>query len=305
MRKNTLVLTIILFLAPINHIQADTQMTKNRKDHTELVDLPNSVTPQRMDSGYANSDGLKIYYEKYGNGPPMILVHGWGSDGYSNWVASGWVTQLQNHRTLITIDTRGHGRSDKPYELDPYSYAAMSNDVIAVMDLLGYKKADFMGYSMGAFMGAYLLGHHPERFNSMVLGGIGDETDASAAQGDAIAHALRSIDPKTSKNSYATQVRKYVEANPLNDLESLAYSAQQMWPEGYPLEVAGANLSAATLPIIIVNGANDHPYVATADKLAAALPNARHIRIPDRDHLTVVGDPRFMETVVDFLSAPD
>jgi pimeloyl-ACP methyl ester carboxylesterase len=58
-------------------------------------------------------------------------------------------------------------------------YAAMSHDVLIVMDVLKITKADFMGYSMGA----YLLGHHPERFTSRVLGGIGNETELSAAQG--------------------------------------------------------------------------------------------------------------------------
>ena len=59
----------------------------------------------------------------------------------------------------------------------------MSHDVLIVMDVLKITKADFMGYSTGA----YLLGHHSERFTSMVLGGIGNETELSAAQGSIIA----------------------------------------------------------------------------------------------------------------------
>jgi len=132
-------------------------------------------------SGYIESDGLQIYYQQVGEGPPLMLVHGWGTDAQSNWVDTGWVKVLEELRTVVSIDVRGHGRSDKPYALEPYSYAAMSRDVLNVMDALNISKTDFMGYSMGSFMGAYLLGHYPHRFTVMVLGRIGDETESSAA----------------------------------------------------------------------------------------------------------------------------
>ena len=139
-------------------------------------------------------DGLEIHYYQWGDGPSMVLVHGWGADAESNWEATGWVSTLAEYRRVIAIDVRGHGRSDKPLAVEPYRYAAMSADVIAVMDALQIDKADYLGYSMGASMGAHLLAHHPERFNSMVLGGIGDETAESAAQGAVIAAALRAPD---------------------------------------------------------------------------------------------------------------
>jgi pimeloyl-ACP methyl ester carboxylesterase len=63
----------------------------------------------------------------------------------------------------------------------------------------------------------------------------------------------------------------------------------------------GAGLRAADVPALIVNGANDHPYVDTAHRLAAALPKAEVDTISDTDHLSVVADPRFRETVLDFL----
>ena len=109
-------------------------------------------------SGFVSSDGLQIYYAVYGSGPTMVLVHGWGADGHSNWVEPGWVDTLSGLRQLICIDVRGHGRSDKPHAHKPYGYAAMARDVIAVMDGLSISSADYMGYSMGAFMGAILSG---------------------------------------------------------------------------------------------------------------------------------------------------
>ncbi len=254
-------------------------------------------------SGYADSDGLQIYYEQVGAGPPMVLVHGWGADTQSNWVHTGWLDALKKHRRLVSIDVRGHGKSDKPHELAPYSYTAMSRDVLVVMDTLKIERADFMGYSMGSFMGAYLLGHYPERFTSMVLGGIGDETESSAAQGSVIAQALRAPDLASIDNPAGKSVRRFVESNPNNDLESLAFSALKMWPEGYPLKIAGDNIANAEFPVLIVNGEQDHPYVDSADKLAAALPTARHIKLPGCDHLSAVTNNQFKQIVIDFLDS--
>ena len=124
-------------------------------------------------SGKVNSEGYEIHFSVTGEGSPMLLVHGWGADASSNWETTGWVDTLLKLRQVISIDVRGHGRSAKPHALEPYSYAAMCQDVLAVMDALGVEQADYLGYSMGAFMGAFLLGHHPLRFRSMVLGGIG------------------------------------------------------------------------------------------------------------------------------------
>lgn len=261
------------------------------------------TTPTAGDSGFAVAQGLRIYYQDYGTGSPLILVHGWGADSESHWVASGWVELLSEHRRVIVMDVRGHGRSDKPLALEPYSYARMSTDVMAVMDQLKLQKVDFMGYSMGAFIGAYLLGQHPERFRSMVLGGIGDESESTAELGAVIAQALRSENAENIEHPYGRAVRAFAVSNPRNDLEALAYSAQKMWPEGYPLNLAGSRISEATFPILVVNGADDHPYVDSVSKLIEALPQARYHEIPGTDHMTVAGDVRFKNVVTGFLEA--
>lgn len=251
--------------------------------------------------GFVSSDGLRIRYQRSGAGPPLVLVHGWGSTAHSNWVATGWVALLAPRRTVIAIDVRGHGRSDKPHARAPYSYAAMSRDVLAVLDAHGIERADFVGYSMGAFMGAWLLGHHPDRFRRMVLGGIGDETPASAAQGDAIAEALRAPELTAVTDPAARAVRRFVERGEPVDLIALAYSAEQMWPEGYPLTVAGPGVGAAAVPVLVVNGTDDHPYVDTADRFVEALADGCHLTLPGRDHLTAVADPQFKAAVIEFL----
>lgn len=264
----------------------------------EAATKPGSSVAQP--SGFVDSDGLKIHYETFGEGEPIILVHGWGSSLKGNWVSTGWVETLKASRRVVALDVRGHGDSDKPHDQAVYSYASMSRDVLRVMDHLGVAKADFFGYSMGSFMGASLLGHARGRFTSMILGGIGDETDESLAVLPKIVAGLRAKD--SLEDPVALGYRAYARSDKRNDLEALALSALQMWPEGFPLKLGGTALAEVDIPILIVNGANDHPYVDTVQKLVAAIPDAQLVIIPDRDHLSVITDQRFKDQVVAFLN---
>ena len=250
----------------------------------------------------ADCAGLAIHYECFGAGTPLVLAHGWGSDLAHNWQRTSWVDALATQRRVIAFDSRGHGRSAKPREQRLYGYRAMSRDVIAVLDHAGISRADFFGYSLGAFLGVCLLVDEPARFRAFVLGGIGDETPQSAAAGAEIAKALRG---EPTSHPLAKATRAFVAANPTSDFEALALSAAEMWPQGYPRALGGSALADVRAPVLIVNGAEDHPYVASDERLASAIPSARLVRIPGRDHLSVVADARFRDIVLEFLAEVD
>jgi len=254
----------------------------------------------RASSGSFESDGLTIHYEIFGSGgKPIILVHGWGVDLKRNWATNGWIDALRPVRQVIALDCRGHGRSSKPHDMAVYGYAAMARDVVHLMDHLQIAKADLFGYSMGAFMAVHLLGHERGRLTSVIMGGIGDETEQTK-DATFIAEALRAKDPSKIANPVGWAYRAYVAADPNNDLEALALAALQMWPEGFPLALGGAGLAKVDIPVLIVDGENDG-YAATAGKLAAAIPGARLVTIPGTDHLSALADPRFKKAVVSFL----
>jgi pimeloyl-ACP methyl ester carboxylesterase len=75
-----------------------------------------------------------------------------------------------------------------------------------------------------------------------------------------------------------------------------------MWPEGYPLELGGPDLANVDIPVLIVNGGNDH-YAESNEKLTRAIRGARAITIPDTDHLTILDDSRFKKEALAFLKA--
>jgi pimeloyl-ACP methyl ester carboxylesterase len=161
-------------------------------DRSTEASLPGTVA-----SGFAESGDLCVFYEVHGEGDPLVLVHGWSLSVKTGWGDTGWIDALMADHQVVALDVRGHGNSDKPRTQELYSYELMAADVLAVMDELGIEKAGYVGYSLGGFAGAYLLGHHSERFSSAVFLGTGDEPPETAASGGQVAEALRAADPST------------------------------------------------------------------------------------------------------------
>ncbi len=273
-------------------------------DRTTGPQAPSDRSASRLvdgASGFAPSGHLRIHYEVHGEGEPLVLVNGWSGNTRLNWELTGWIEALTPVRQVIAVEIRGHGDSDKPHDPGAYTYAAMATDVIAVMDHLGVERAGFVGYSLGAFVGARLLGHDADRLLWAVLMGIGDEDDQSLALAPRIAAALRATSPSEITDPEAAAYRAIVDLDPRNDREALAVAALTMWPEGYPVEIGGGGLAEVDVPVLLVNGSNDLPYARTDDALAAAIPGSQLVEIPGADHLSVVVDPRFKDEVLRFL----
>ena len=98
------------------------------------------------------SNGVDIAYELYGQGDPILLIHGFASNGFVNWRSTSWVDLLEKAgRMVVTIDNRGHGKSDKPHDPEKYGLE-MVRDAIRLLDHLEIKKAHVVGYSMGGLI---------------------------------------------------------------------------------------------------------------------------------------------------------
>ena len=242
-----------------------------------------------------DSDGVPIHYEVFGEGKPIVMVHGFAASLEANWVRTGWVETLSPIRQVVALDCRGHGESGKPHDTQAYAGDTMSGDVVRLMEHLNIEQADLFGYSMGAGISLRVLLGHPERFTSVVLGGIGNVQARRGGGRPNVAEAMQEEDPSKITDPIAKGFRAFAEANK-SDLKALAAFMQA------PREPLDATkLGQVALPVLIVIGEGD-ALVASTDELAAAIPGARLLTIPDRDHLTVVPDSRFKEAVVDFLT---
>jgi pimeloyl-ACP methyl ester carboxylesterase len=128
------------------------------------ADMPEDLT--------FDSNGVEIRYTVQGEGPPVVLVHGFTASIETNWAAPGIIAALTPDFKVVAIDARGHGKSGKPHQPEAYG-PRMAEDVIRLMDHLGILKARLAGYSMGGGIALQLETTVPDRFDAVVLGGAG------------------------------------------------------------------------------------------------------------------------------------
>lgn len=134
------------------------------KKATNEVATANAVLD--LKSGFSEVNGLKMYYEVYGQGKPLILIHGGGSAIQSNW---GRVIPIfAKSRQVIAVELQAHGRtSDRNTDL---SFEQDADDVATLLKNLNIEKADFFGFSNGGTTTLQIAIRHPEIVNKMVLG---------------------------------------------------------------------------------------------------------------------------------------
>ena len=243
-----------------------------------------------------NSDGVSIAFVDEGEGPPILLIHGFASNVVTNWEGPGWIATLrENGRRVVAFDNRGHGSSEKLYEPERYGAPLMAEDARRLLDHLGIEQADVLGYSMGARIGAFLVLNHPDRVRSVVFGGLGINMVRGMVGSGPLAKALeaRSIDEII--NDTARSFRIFAEGTK-SDLAALAACMR-----GPREKLTAEQLAGINVPTLVAVGTED-VIGGSGAELAALIPNAKLLNIEGRDHMRAVGDARFKQGVLDFLT---
>ncbi|WP_308282940.1 alpha/beta fold hydrolase [Pseudonocardia nigra] len=141
-------------------------------------------------------DGTRIAYQIGGEGPPLLLLA--GQAGSHRWW-TGVRADFEAYRTTVTIDYRGMGESDKPDV--PYSTQGFAADAVAVLDALGFERADVYGTSMGGRVAQWIAARHPERVHRLVLGCTSPGGEHGVERSAAVRKALAHPDPATSREA--------------------------------------------------------------------------------------------------------
>jgi pimeloyl-ACP methyl ester carboxylesterase len=245
-------------------------------------------------------DGTKIHYEVHGSGPPLILTHGYSSTS-AMW--HGQIEALSKRHRLILWDMRGHGQSDYPGDPSAYSEALTVGDIAAVLDQVGAAKAIVGGLSLGGYMSLAFYRAHPERVRALLIidTGPGFKKDDAREAWNKRAHdtADRFEQHGLDVLKSASRERSSVSHR---DARGLARAARGMLTQrdARVIEL----LPEIKVPSLVVVGADDTPFLAASDYMAAKIPGAKKVVIPAAGHAVNIDQPRaFIDAVVRFLDA--
>lgn len=243
-----------------------------------------------------DSNGVRLHYYLHGpdDGQPIVLVHGYASSYQLNWVGSRWQETLTKAgRLVLGLDCRGHGRSEKPHDPAAYARTEMAADVVRLLDHLDIRKADYLGYSMGARIGLDLLVDHQDRVWKAALAGVGKF--GAGAGAEQIARAMRgdeSVDLPIAKKFAA-----FAHAYGPNDYEALAACIVG------PHRKLGADMLAAIkTSVLVITGEHDE-VLPLSREVAHELGNAKFEVIEGRNHDNAVPARAFKEKTLAFLDA--
>jgi pimeloyl-ACP methyl ester carboxylesterase len=238
---------------------------------------------------------VEIAFAEEGKGDPIVLVHGFASNKEVNWVEPGWFETLTRAgRRVIALDNRGHGASSKLYDPADYRTNLMAADVRALIEHLGLRWADVMGYSMGARIAAFLALEHPAQVRSVILGGLGYHLIDGVGLPERIADALEAPSLAEVADPQGRKFRAFAEQTG-SDRRALAACIR-----GSRQTMTREQVGAIAMPALIAVGTKD-PIAGSAEDLAAVMSHARALPIPNRDHMLAVGDKVFKAAVVEFL----
>ena len=268
------------------------------------------------DSGYANVNGTKLYYEVAGTGEPIVLIHGSFGDR-RHWDFQ--FNEFSKKYKVLRYDVRGYGKSALP---NPDSAYTDSEDLNALLDFLRIEKANICGLSMGTLIAIDLALSHPDKCNSLILCGPRVAGDGSAeyrtAYADSVSAGIsRAVEIVKNKGAKEGTDSLWTGNNPLSravrspkTLEALLkmgyeyswlrylYANKRM--QAFPMAIK--KLNEIKIPALIITAEYDLELCKTvANILAKEIPNAKLLSIKGAGHMMNMDRPEeFNKRMVEF-----
>ena len=246
---------------------------------------PTPTLPPTDHSGAVPLNGIRIWHAEYGSGPPVLLLHG----GLAN--ADYWgrlVPFLVAHgRRVIVMDSRGHGRSTR--SAAPFGYDLMADDALALLDALHLRRVDLVGWSDGGIVGLDLAMRHPDRLRHLFA--FGANADPSGLHTNFDRTAVFGGFIRRSRTEY-----RALSPTP-SDYDGFVAQISHMW-QSEPHWTA-ADLARIAVPTTIADGDHDEAIRQDHDRyLAASIPRARLVILPDASHFAMLQAPSEFDAAV-------
>ncbi|MGE0668040.1 MAG: alpha/beta fold hydrolase [Sphingomonadales bacterium] len=244
--------------------------------------------PAADESGFARVNGIQMYYAVYGEGSPVLLIHG----GLSH--ADVWANQVpklvEAGHKVIVADSRGHGRSTRTAE--PFGYDLMASDYVKLLDHLEIDRVALVGWSDGGIIGLAIAMTHPQRLTRLFAHAANVTTDGVLPNLDG--HPVFGGFMQRMRADYDRlhdwSSRQRGETPAGSDYDAFMEQIGQMWAS-QPSWTA-QQLAAIGVPAAIVIGDHDEAISrAHTEYMAKAIPGATLVILPQVSHFAMLQDP--------------
>ena len=191
--KRTIIYAVLTFLI----VSSFKNLNQSEENSIQIKATENDTLISKK--GYSEVNGIKMYYEIYGHGKPLVLIHGGGSTIQTTF--GRVIPMLAKRYKVIAMDLQAHGRtSDRDA---PVSFMQDADDVLALLKNLHISKADFFGFSNGGTTTVQIAIHHPEVVDKIILGSALCKRNGVTAQfWDFMKQAQLANMPKQLKEAY-------------------------------------------------------------------------------------------------------
>ena len=247
--------------------------------------LPPTPAPIPTDrDGEVEGNGVKIHYAIYGDGSPVIFLHG-GLANTNYWGAQ--VPAVAAKHTVILMDSRGHGRSTR--DARPYGYDLMADDVVALMDALKIDRADIVGWSDGGILGLDLELRHKDRVGK-VFAFAANTVTSGVKEG---------VEKNPTFAAYIARAgREYAELSATSkEYDSFVEQISKMWAD--QPNWTDDQLKGIDNPTLIVDGDHDEAIKREhTEYIAATIPHAGLLIVPNVRHFAFLQDPKMFNFAI-------
>ena len=252
------------------------------------------------ESGYAPVNGIKIYYEVYGEGRPIVLLHGAFYTIEMNW--GQLIPELSKTRKVIAIEMQGHGHT--PFSDRKLSITTLASDVEGLMDYLKIDSADVVGYSMGGSVAYQFAVQSPKRLRKLA---IISSTYKSSGWLPVVNGAFKDFKPEFFDN---TPIKTAYDAVAPDTTKWRKFLAQMFAFAKEPFDVGDSNIAKIAAPVLIISGDNDgldkvelaKTYQLLGGGIAAdmaPMPKSHLAIVPSQGHVSLMMQTK---TILDYLN---
>ncbi len=248
---------------------------------------------------YIKRGGAKIFYSIDGQGPPILLSHGFSATS-TMW--AGQIAAFKPHYRIISWDMLGHGESDSPDDPSRYTMDGTVQDMAAILDACGVDKAVIGGHSLGGFMSLAFNLKYQQRVRALMLFNTGPGYKSDAARAEWNLMTEKQARAFARKGLAAVGHSEEMQLGKHRTALGLEHGARGMLAQSDARIID--SLPHITVPALVLVGEKDRGYLAAADYMTGKIPDGRKALIADAGHAANIHQPAaFNHVMGEFLNS--